>query len=92
MPEYVAAGAVGGAIAVLLVGIIFVLPWLVERDDEIKPRQEPLPRMSVARAHEVMRLYRRRTLEDCAEKRAAFRTLVAAGRIVPDPRVERWVR
>ncbi|MBF6288488.1 MULTISPECIES: hypothetical protein [Nocardia] len=92
MPEYVAAVAVGGAIAVLLVGTIFVLPWLVARDDELEPKSEPLPRMSVARAHEVMRLYRRRTLEDCAEKRDAFRTLVAAGRIVPDPRVERWVR
>ncbi|NEW27229.1 hypothetical protein [Nocardia cyriacigeorgica] len=92
MAEYVAALAVGGAVGVLIVGTIFVLPWLVERDDELKFRSEPLPRMTVQRAHDVMQLYRRRTLEDCAEKRAAFKTLVAAGHIVPDPRVERFVR
>ncbi|WP_369024056.1 hypothetical protein [Nocardia cyriacigeorgica] len=92
MSEYVAAIAVGGAVAALFVGTIFVLPWLVERDDQLKPKSEPPPRMTVQRAHDVMRLYRRRTLEDCAEKRAAFRTLVAAGRIVPDPRVERFVQ
>lgn len=92
MPDYVAAIAIGGAVAVVLVGTMFVLPWLVEREDEPEPRPEPLPRMTVERAHDVMRLYRRRTLDDCAEKRAAFRTLVAAGHIVPDPRVERWVR
>ncbi|WP_280189615.1 MULTISPECIES: hypothetical protein [Nocardia] len=88
MPEIVVAIAVAGTVGVLLTGIFYVLPYF-DREDE---PPEPLPRMSVERAHDVMQLYRRRTLESSAEKRAAYRTLVRAGHIVPDARVERWVR
>ncbi|WP_280201414.1 hypothetical protein [Nocardia cyriacigeorgica] len=92
MPELVAAFAVAGAVGVLIIGIIYVLPWMVDREDQRHEPPEKLPAMSVQRARDVMQLYRRRTLESSPEKRAAYRTLVQAGVIVPDPRAERFLR
>ncbi len=48
--------------------------------------------MTVDIAHQVMRYHYPCSVGDCPDKRDAYGTLVAAGVIVPDQRVERYVR
>jgi hypothetical protein len=47
---------------------------------------------SIDEAHTLMRGHRDCRLESCPWKRVAFRNLVAAGRIKPDLRSERYAR
>lgn len=48
--------------------------------------------LTVAQAHDVMRMHRDCGMEACARKRVAYWTLVAQGRIRPDDRAERQAR
>lgn len=50
----------------------------------------PEAELTVAQAHDVMRLHRECQMRDCARKRAAYWALAAAGRLRPDGRAERW--
>ncbi|NEW38196.1 hypothetical protein GV794_18635 [Nocardia cyriacigeorgica] len=90
MSDYIAVFAVAGSIAVLLLGLIYVLPYTFE--DPEPPITETAPRMSVRMAHGVMQAHRRCSIESCPHKRDAYRTLVAVGAITPDQRAERYVR
>jgi len=90
MSDYIAAFAVAGSIAVLLLGLIYVLPYTFGEDEP--PITERAPRMSVRMAHGVMQSHRRCSIESCPHRRDAYRTLVAVGAITPDQRAERYVR
>lgn len=52
----------------------------------------PAASLTPDEAHSVMRLHRRCQADSCDHKRAAFRTLVSIGRVVPDVRAERHFR
>ncbi|WP_280230585.1 hypothetical protein [Nocardia cyriacigeorgica] len=90
MADYIAAFAVAGSIAVLLLGLIYVLPYTFGEDEP--PITARAPRMSAQTAHALMQTHRRCSIEDCPHKRDAYRTLVAVGAITPDQRAERYVR
>ncbi|WP_028476181.1 hypothetical protein [Nocardia sp. CNY236] len=89
MTDHVSVLVVTGAVAVLLI-IVYALPAVIAKAD---PPQEPVTdRMTVDIAHHVMRFHAPCSVSDCPDKRDAYGTLVAAGVIVPDQRVERYVR
>ncbi|MFE3441527.1 hypothetical protein ACFXNW_00690 [Nocardia sp. NPDC059180] len=90
MSDYIAAFAVAGSVAVLLLGLIYVLPYTFGEDEP--PITARAPRMSARTAHSTMQVHRRCSIEDCPHKRDAYRTLVALGAITPDRRAERFVR
>ncbi|MFE3442419.1 hypothetical protein ACFXNW_05255 [Nocardia sp. NPDC059180] len=90
MSDYIAALAVAGPIAVLLLGLIYALPYTFGEDEP--PIQAREPRMSVRTAHGIMRSHRRCSIDSCPHKRDAYQTLVAFGVITPDTRVERYLR
>ncbi|WP_054816067.1 hypothetical protein [Nocardia arizonensis] len=50
--------------------------------------EPPLDPLTVQQAHDVMQSHRGCGADDCPSKGAAFRALVAAGRIVPDSRAD----
>ncbi|MCM6774502.1 hypothetical protein NDR87_13810 [Nocardia sp. CDC159] len=54
--------------------------------------EEPAEVFTVDTAHQAMRQHRSCRVGECPRKTEAFRILVAAGRIVPDERVEKYVR
>jgi hypothetical protein len=56
------------------------------------PHEAPEAPFTVAGAHAVMQQHRRCGLDRCARKRAALRVLVQAGRVVPDPRADKYLR
>ncbi|MFE3441900.1 hypothetical protein ACFXNW_02595 [Nocardia sp. NPDC059180] len=90
MSDYIAAFVVAGSIAVLLLGLIYVLPYTFGEDEP--PITETAPRMSARTAHGLMQSHRKCSIESCPHKRDAYRTLVAVGAITPDQRAERYVR
>ncbi|MBF6100934.1 hypothetical protein IU510_23085 [Nocardia cyriacigeorgica] len=90
MDDYIATFAVAGSIAVLLLGLIYVLPYTFGKDEP--PITARAPRMSAQTAHTLMQVHRRCSIEDCPHKRDAYRTLVAVGAITPDLRAERYMR
>lgn len=90
MSDYLAALAVAGPVAVLLLGLIYVLPYTFGDDEP--PIQARAPRMSVRTAHAIMRSHRRCGIDSCPHKRDAYQTLVAVGVIRPDARAERYLR
>ncbi|MFE3441651.1 hypothetical protein ACFXNW_01310 [Nocardia sp. NPDC059180] len=91
MSDYVAAFAVAGAVAVLLAGLIYALPYMLARDDD-PPAPASAGRMCVQDAHEIMQDHRRCSIAGCPDKRDAYRTLVDARVIVPDARAERYMQ
>ncbi|NEW28439.1 hypothetical protein [Nocardia cyriacigeorgica] len=90
MSDYLAAFSVAGSIAVLLLALIYVLPYTFGEDEP--PITARAPRMSARTAHGLMQVHRRCSIESCPHKRDAYRTLVAIGAITPDRRAERYLR
>ncbi|MFE7801486.1 hypothetical protein [Nocardia sp. NPDC057440] len=56
------------------------------------PPEDAAAAFSIDEAHTLMRTHRDCRVESCPWKRVAFQTLVAAGRIKPDLRSERYAR
>ncbi|MBF6085905.1 hypothetical protein [Nocardia cyriacigeorgica] len=90
MSDYITAFAVSSTVAVLLLALIYVLPYAF--DDDEPPITAQAPRMSARMAHATMQSHRRCSIDSCPHKRDAYRTLVAVGAIVPDQRAERFMR
>ncbi|MFQ6329861.1 hypothetical protein ACLMAL_27505 [Nocardia sp. CWNU-33] len=56
------------------------------------PPEDAAKAFSIDEAHTLMRTHRDCRVESCPWKRVGFQTLVAAGRIKPDLRSERYAR
>ncbi|MEU2042490.1 hypothetical protein [Nocardia niwae] len=54
-----------------------------------RPPEQPF---TVEQAHRVMQGHRPCRADACPRKRAAFRTLVASGRVIPDSRADGYSR
>lgn len=85
MPGILALIFIGLGITAIVLGAIFLLPHADSDYGDI-------PVLPIDLAHEVMQLHDTCRLDDCVDKRAAFRTLFLAGHLEPDARVERFVR
>lgn len=51
---------------------------------ELADHATPAAPLTIAKAHESMRVHRACSTDHCRRKALAFTTLIAAGRIVPD--------
>ncbi|MEV0296718.1 hypothetical protein [Nocardia sp. NPDC050710] len=72
----------------LLVATIGAIGTLLGRNLDRHEHLEPAIPFTVEQAHRVMQHHRGCRADACPRKGAAFRALVAAGRIVPDSRAD----
>ncbi|WP_327110316.1 hypothetical protein OHB12_21195 [Nocardia sp. NBC_01730] len=78
--------------SVLLVAAIAAVGSLLPScatEDTHRPPDEPF---TIEQAHRVMQRHRPCRAVACPRKQAAFRTLVASGRVVPDSRADGYCR
>ncbi|MEU6187351.1 hypothetical protein [Nocardia sp. NPDC047038] len=80
-----------GACTLLVAAIVGVGSCLPHggAEDAHRPPDKPF---TVEQAHRVMQGHRPCRADACPRKRAAFRTLVASGRVVPDSRADGYSR
>lgn len=93
MVQIVTAGIVAVGLGLLAVGTFYVLPYLLDRDDALPKSAVPLgdiiDRLDIEDAHATMQDHVECSIDSCQDKAFAYWTLVGAGQIVPDERVQR---
>lgn len=72
----------------LVLSLIGIIGTCVGDSRAADGHRAPTAPFTVPEAHRAMQLHRGCRADACARKGAAFRTLVAAGRIVPDTRAD----
>lgn len=72
----------------LVVSLIGIIGTCVGDPRSATGHHAPTTPFTVSEAHRAMQLHRGCRADACPRKGAAFRTLVAAGRIVPDTRAD----
>ncbi|MEV6321028.1 hypothetical protein AB0M45_07485 [Nocardia sp. NPDC051787] len=77
---------------VLLVAVITAVGSCLPRSGASDAHRPPDKPFTIEQAHRVMQCHLPCRADACPRKQAAFRTLVASGRVVPDNRADGYSR